>query len=133
MVGVKTRVTIKGDKEIIAKLKANQDKLMDAAVDAVNNGLVILEKSMKKYCPVNKDPKDTDTIHLKESIKIKQPAKKYKTKVIGKVGPEKDTAIHVEFGTSKMDARPFMRIQPTIIKDEVRKAAADIMKGALGL
>lgn len=133
MAGVKTKITLKGDKEVIANLKGKTDKIMNAAIDAVNNGCVIMEKSMKKYCPVNRDPKDEDTVHLKESIKILQPAKKYKYKVVGKVGPEKKTAIHVEFGTSKMSPRPFMRIQTYILRNQIRKAAMDIVKGELGL
>jgi HK97 gp10 family phage protein len=133
MAATRTRITLTGTEEVINKLKLNQDKILDAAMDAVNNGCVTLEKSMKKYCPINKDPADTGTIHLKESIKILQPAKKYKYRVVGKVGPTKNTAMHVEFGTSKMDARPFMRIQPLILRNEIRKTAIDIIKGELGL
>lgn len=133
MASVRTRITIKGTEEIINNLKKNVDKTSDASVYAVNQACKILEKSMKKYCPVNTDPKDTDTIHLKESITILQPAKKYKYRVIGKVGPTKNTTIHVEFGTSKMSARPFMRIQPYILRDQVRNTVRDIIKEKLGL
>ncbi len=133
MTSVRSRITIKGTEEIVKNLKNNVDKTSEVSVYAVNQACKILQKSMGKYCPVNKDPKDTDTVHLKESITILQPAKKYKYRVIGKVGPTKNTAIHVEFGTSKMSARPFMRIQPYILRDQVRNVVKDIIKGKLGL
>ena len=129
----KSSITITGDAEIIKNLKMNSDKVIAAAIDAVNNGLVILEKSMKKDCPVNSDPNDEDTIHLKESIHIIQPAKKYKKVIVGKVGPSKKTALNVEFGTSKMSPRIFMRTQLYKNTSDIRKAAKEIIMGGLGL
>ncbi len=129
----KSRITIKGTEEILAKLEANRSKIMLAGVLAVNESSKLLEQSMKKYCPANKNPKDTDTIKLKESIKVLMPTKRYRYKIVSKVGPEKDTAIHVEFGTSKMAARPFMRVQPYILQSKVRQVCSDYIKGALGL
>ncbi len=126
-------VTLTGSEEVINNLKHNADKVIAAAMDAVNNGLVILERSMKKDCPVNTDPEDTDTIHLKESIHIIQPAKRYKRSVVGRVGPAKKTAMHVEFGTSKMHPRVFMRTQLAKNTSEIRTAAKNIIKGELGL
>lgn len=130
----KSKVTIKGDAEIMAKLEKNKSKIMLAGVTAVNVSCDLLKQSMKKYCPTNKDPKkDPNTYRLKESIKVLMPAKRYKYKVIGKVGPEKDTTIHVEFGTSTAKAQPFMRIQPYLLQAKVRKVCSDMIKGALGL
>ncbi len=128
----RSSVTITGDKEIINNLKKEVDKLVFAGLIAVNNGLVELEKGAKRDCPVNTDPEDTDTIHLKESIYI-EPAKKYKKTIVGRVRVRKSTAMHVEFGTSKMDMRPFLRQQIYLNKDKIRKSARDIIKGALGL
>lgn len=126
------RITFTGDKEVIANLKKNADKLILAGIDAVNNGLVILEKGMKKDCPVNTDPEDTDTIHLVDSIYI-EPAKKYKRSVVGRVRVGKKTAMHVEFGTATADMRPFIRQQIFFKKDEIRKDARQIIKGGAGL
>jgi HK97 gp10 family phage protein len=128
----RSSITITGDKEIIANIRKNNSKAIAAAMDACNNGLVILEKGAKRDCPVNTDPEDTDTIHLKESIYI-EPAKKYKRSVVGRVRVGKKTAMHVEFGTTKMDARPFIRQQIFIHRNEIRNAAREIIKGALGL
>lgn len=128
----RSSITITGDKEIIENIKKNNAKAIAAAMDACNNGLVILEKGAKRDCPVNTDPEDVDTIHLRESIYI-EPAKKYKKTVAGKVRVGKKTAMHVEFGTEKSDMRPFMRQQIFLHRNEVRKAARDIIKGALGL
>lgn len=125
-------ITLTGDKEIITNLRKNSDKIIAAAFDACNNGLVILEKGAKRACPVNTDPSDTDTIHLRDSIYI-EPAKKYKKTVAGKVRVAKKTAMHVEFGTEDTFPRPFLRQQIFFHKDEIRKAARDIIKGALGL
>lgn len=125
-------ITFTGDKKIIENLRNNADKAIAAGFDAVNNGLVILEKGAKHACPVNMDPDDTDTIHLKDSIYI-EPAKKYKRTIVGRVRVAKKTAMHVEFGTSKAMMRPFLRQQIFLHKDKIRKAARDIMKGELGL
>lgn len=129
---MKMSMTIKGDSEIINNLKRNNEKLLQAAFEACGVSLKILEESMKNDCPVNKDPEDTDTIHLKESIHITAP-KKFKRTVVGKCGPSKKTVIHVEFGTSKMAMRPFMRFQLVRCKDEIRKAVRDVEKRSLGL
>ena len=125
-------ITLTGDTEIIANLRKNADKIIAAAFDACNNGLVIIEKGMKKDCPVNTDPTDTDTIHLKDSIYI-EPAKKYKKTVAGKVRVAKKTAMNVEFGTENMFPRVFMRTQLYKHTDEIRKDAKNIIKGGVGL
>lgn len=128
----RTSITLSGDKEIIANIRKNNAKAVAAGFGAVNKGLSILKKGAKDACPVNTDPADTDTIHLKESIYI-EPAKKYKKSIAGKVRVGKKTAMHVEFGTDKSDMRPFIRQQIFLHKDEIRKTAKDIIKGALGL
>jgi hypothetical protein len=128
----RSSITITGDKEIIENIRKNNAKAIAAAMDACNNGLVILEKGTKRDCPVNTDPDDTDTIHLKESIYI-EPAKKHRRTIVGRVRVGKSTAMHVEFGTAKMDMRPFLRQQIPFNRDKIRNAARDIIKGALGL
>lgn len=127
---VKSSIRLTGSEDVINNIRKNNSKAIQAAIDAVNNGLNIVERSMKRDCPVGDD---IDTEHLKESIKIVLPAKKMKNFVRGKVGATKKTAIHVEFGTSKMLPRVFIRTQLYKCKNEVRKAARDIIKGELGL
>jgi len=83
---------------------------MLVAADAVNDGLLVLYDGAKDDCPVNTDPSDTATIRLKDSIYI-EPAKKHKRSIVGRVRVGKKTAMHVEFGTSKMSPRPFLRQQ----------------------
>lgn len=128
----KSSISITGDREIIDNLKKNVDKVIFAGQIAVNNGLVELEKGAKRDCPINTDPEDVDTIHLKDSIYI-EPAKAHKKTIVGRVRVGKSTAMHVEFGTSKMDMRPFLRQQIYLNRDKIRRAARDIIKGALGL
>jgi HK97 gp10 family phage protein len=125
-------ITLSGDKEIIANIRKNNAKAIAASYGAVNKGLTILKKGAKDSCPINTDPEDVDTIHLRESIYI-EPAKKYKKTIAGKVRVGKKTAMHVEFGTEKMDMRPFLRQQIFLHKDEIRKTVKEYMKGALGL
>lgn len=126
-------ITFKGTEEILKNLQLHRAEILQAAMEAVNDGLKIIEEGMKKDCPVNTDPKDTDTVHLRESIKIIQPAKKYKTKIVGRVGPTKRTAMHVEFGTSNMLPRVFMRTQIYKHKNDIRSNARRKIKEALGL
>lgn len=126
-------ITITGSEEIIKNLKNNSDKVIAAAMEAVNNGLLILEKSMIEDCPTNDDPKDEETLHLKDSIHIMQPAKKYNRIIVGKVGPSKKTAMNVEFGTVNAFPRVFMRSQLNKNASEIRKAAKEIIMGGLGL
>jgi HK97 gp10 family phage protein len=125
-------ITLSGDKEIINNIKKNSAKAVAAGYGAVNKGLSILKKGAREACPVNTDPEDTDTIHLRESIYI-EPAKKYKKTIAGKVRVAKKTAMHVEFGTEKSDMRPFLRQQIFLHKDEIRNVVKDQIKAVLGL
>jgi len=129
---IRTSITLSGDKTVMENLRKNSDKVIMAGFDAVNFGLQVLARGAKKDCPVNTDPDDTDTIHLKESIYI-EPAKKIKKTIVGRVRVGKKTAMHVEFGTTKSDMRPFMRQQIFLHKEEVRTGAKDIIKGRVGL
>jgi hypothetical protein len=129
---VRSSIALSGDKEIIDNIRKNNAKAIAAGFGAVNKGLSILKKGAKDDCPVNTDPEDVDTIHLRESIYI-EPAKRYKKSIAGKVRVGKKTAMHVEFGTAKSDMRPFMRQQIFLHRDEIRNAVKDQIKGVLGL
>lgn len=130
---VRTTVVLKGEKAVIDNLRKNAEKIILAGMDAVNSGLEILEKGMKEDCPVNTDSADTDTLHLRESIRSVKGAMRMKNKIIGKVGPSKLTAMHVEFGTQYMFPRVFMRSQLYKQKDKIRNMAKEIIKRKVGL
>lgn len=128
----RSRITFTGSEEVINRLKGEVDKLMLVAADAVNDGLLVLYDGAKDDCPVNTDPSDTATIRLKDSIYI-EPAKKYKKSIVGRVRVGKKTAMHVEFGTSKMDMRPFLRQQIFFNRAKIRKMTREKIKAAMGL
>ncbi len=130
---MRSTISFTGTTEVMERLKNVQHLIEKAGMDAVNNGLAILEKGMKEACPVNTDPNDTDTIHLRDSIRSVRGAMRYKNKIIGKVGPSKLTAMHVEFGTQNMFPRVFMRSQLYLHRDKIRNEAKQIIKGELGL
>lgn len=128
----RSRITFTGTEEVLKRLKGEADKILLVGEMAVNEGLDVLLDGAKEDCPINTDPEDTDTIHLRDSIYI-EPAKKYKRTIIGKVRVGKATAMHVEFGTAKMDMRPFLRQQIFFNKAKIRKMTRDKIKGAMGL
>lgn len=130
---MRTSIQFTGTPEIMANLKRFNYKLEQAGIDAVNSGLRVLEDGMKQACPVNTDPDDTDTIHLRDSIRSAKGAVRYKNKIVGRVGPSKLTAMHVEFGTKNMFPRVFMRSQLYLHKNEIRMATRYILKRELGL
>ena len=127
---MKTSISIKGTNEIVNNLKKDNALLIEVSKEAANLGAEILKEGMKEDCPV--DPEDDDEEHLRDSIHTIS-AKQTKNKVVAKAAAGKKTAIHVEFGTSKMDMHPFMRIQLIKHKDEIRKLVKDMVKGRLGL
>lgn len=128
----RSRITLTGSEEVINRLKSEADKLLLVATEAVNDGLQVLYEAAKEDCPINTDPSDTDTIHLRESIYI-EPAKKHKKTIVGRVRVGKKTAMHVEFGTSKMAPRPFLRQQIFFNRAKIRKMTRDKIKAAMGL
>lgn len=128
----RSRITFTGSEEVINRLKGEADKLLLVATEAVNDGLQVLYEAAKEDCPINTDPSDTDTIHLRESIYI-EPAKKHKKTIVGRVRVGKKTAMHVEFGTSKMAPRPFLRQQIFFNRAKIRKMAREKIKAAMGL
>jgi HK97 gp10 family phage protein len=128
----RSRITFTGSEEVINRLKGEVDKLLLVAEDAVNDGLLVLYDGAKDDCPVNTDPSDTATIRLKDSIYI-EPAKKHKRSIVGRVRVGKKTAMHVEFGTSKMSPRPFLRQQIFFNRAKIRKMTRDKIKSAMGL
>lgn len=128
----RSRITFTGSEEVINRLKGEVDKLLLVAEDAVNDGLLVLYDGVKDDCPVNVDPSDTATIRLKDSIYI-EPAKKYKKSIVGRVRVGKKTAMHVEFGTSKMSPRPFLRQQIFFNRAKIRKMTREKIKAEMGL
>lgn len=128
---VRSSFQLKGTEEVIQRLKNNSKELIEIGMDAVNEALDILLQSTIDDCPVGEDVDDEEG-HLKDSIKKEEP-KKYKRKIKGYVKVTKLTAIHVEFGTSKMLPRVFLRLQIPKNKNKIRKYIRDKIKAGAGL
>lgn len=101
---------IKGLEELISKLNGLPDKLETKVVrSAVRKGAILVRDKAREKVPV-------DTGTLKKSIKVRN-NRSGKGIISFKIGPTSDkkrgTDIFygrfVEFGTSKMAAKPFMR------------------------
>jgi HK97 gp10 family phage protein len=106
-VGVKFKVT--GVDKVVRKLRQFEPKVQRQAVSkATRAGAKLIQAEAKANVPV-------DTGALKEAIKVRAPKKRKKGKVATLVqvgaGDFKGDTFYggmIEFGTSKMTARPFM-------------------------
>ena len=92
-------MTVRGSEQ----LRRNLDRLhgnerRQAQRDGLEAGARIVETHAKVYAPV-------DTGTLQGSIEVENPV----TPELAKISPATDYAEHVEFGTSRMAAQPYMR------------------------
>jgi HK97 gp10 family phage protein len=127
---VRSSFQLKGTEEILNNLRNNSEELINIGMDAVSEALDILLQSTIDDCPVGDDVDEEG--HLKDSIEKEEP-KKYKKKIKGYVKATKPTAIHVEFGTSNMTPRVFLRLQIPKNKNKIRKYIKDKIKSGAGL
>lgn len=105
-------VKLEGVEDLIRKVRSYQVIKKEAVRIALVRGALKVELAAKEMCPV-------DTGRLRGSITTD---KRYIQKYLVKVGTNVDYGIYVEFGTKKMDARPylfpaFFMFEGEIIKD----------------
>lgn len=93
-------------------------KMHDAALKGVKAAALLIENAAKTNCPVR-------TGTLRRSIQTE--VEDQTTKIIATIGPQVDYAPYVEFGTSRMAARPYMR--PAF--ESEKEAAMDAIKQEL--
>lgn len=106
--------------------KINERMAGAAANKALRAGAEILQEEMSKRAP-------RDTGKLAESIETSKVKTKDGVKFI-EVGPNKDTnwrSKFVEFGTSKMNAKPFMAPAVESKKSEINNAMAGVLREEL--
>jgi len=97
-----------------------------------------LETQAKRHADSAKANVPRDTGELADTIRVVRDDAKQVVVLAGGAELERPYAGHVEYGTSKMDARPFMRPaaarsendQIPIMKDAVNKAAGVVVKGS---
>ena len=142
---------IKGLRELTKALKAFPQNVQNNILNsAVRAGAVTIQKEAKKNVPIRtgltkasiiikkRRPKSKSRIKFSIGIRrIKDGREWYEKNLNSKYFKDKPKDAYyahmIEFGTSKMTARPFMRIQPYILKDEIRNVVKDIVKSKLGL
>lgn len=136
------KAIVVGDKEIIAKLKGKADKVADNILDAVKKGAILVEGDCKKSM------RGTGTPHIpsrpgeppavmtgKLRASITHEVKKglggdIEARVGIKGGTEPDTknyGLFLEFGTSKMAKRPYLK--PALNKN--LQAITNLLKRAV--
>ena len=113
-----------GDKEVIAKLKGKGDKVADAIADAIKRGAILVEGDCKKsmrgtgtpHTPSEPgQPPAVMTGKLRASIthEVKKGlGGDIEARVGIRGGTEPDTknyGLYLEFGTSKMRKRPYLK------------------------
>jgi len=91
------KVTIDGLPELEALLKQTGHRLTEAVSNAVAETALVCETNAKRKTPV-------DTGRLRSSIGVKNAA----DGLAADVGTNVEYAPHVEYGTSRMQAQPFM-------------------------
>lgn len=121
----KTRVEVDG----VEQLKSNFKKISKTASNEVEqaliNGALMVERDAKIKAPV-------DTGRLRQSLSYQEENFGSKNPAV-KVGTNVDYAPPVEFGTSKMAARPFLRPAFNENKDKILKEIAKAMRKGCGL
>jgi HK97 gp10 family phage protein len=99
-------VEITGLQDILDELKKKSENISKLENEALKNAAQIVQENAKQKAPVSKTKKE----HMRDHIVISKISTVNGVKYI-KVGVEKDFyyAKFVEFGTTKMKARPFMQ------------------------
>jgi len=127
---VRSSFRLEGTEQVLKNIAENNEEIMEIAMDAVDEALDILLESMKEDCPVGEEV-DDEYGRLIDSIHKEKPVKK-KRVIRGYVKASKPTAIHVEFGTSKMLPRVFMRTQIQKVRNKVRNHIKKRIKEGVG-
>jgi HK97 gp10 family phage protein len=93
------KITLRGDKEIIQKIKELEKSADKELRKVVEKSSVHVERQAKRICPV-------DTGRLRSSIthEVKSQDNKHQ----GRIGTNVEYAPAVEFGTGKQKAQPYL-------------------------
>lgn len=98
--------------------------------DAVQAGADVVKEAMEEN--VNRSSKNHPHVQDNIDVKVQKKDGEYQANI----GPNKEVGYRVhflEFGTTKMDARPFAERSLTENTDKVNSAMADVIRNELGL
>lgn len=115
---MRLRVSIAGEKAILAKLKQLGDTATKRAKAAIAEAAINVQRDAKRACPV-------DTGRLRSSIFIDSED----DGLTRLVGTNVDYFPHVEFGTVKAPAQPFLRPAWEAERPKLQKRIRDLLKG----
>jgi len=116
-------VKLEGIEDLIRKVRSYQVITKEAIRIALMRGALQIELAAKEMCAV-------DTGRLRGSITTD---KRYIQKFLVMVGTNVDYGPYVEFGTKKMDARPFLFPAFFMFEGEIIKAIKKILDKDEGL
>jgi HK97 gp10 family phage protein len=122
---------ITGMNELVAHLQMLGAKAARIENEALRSGGEVVAEAMRNH--VNVSGKDQK--HIRDDIQVSNVKNKDGMKHV-EVGPGKETnwrAKFLEFGTSKMSARPFMGPAAAETKGEVVDKMKEVIKGGLGI
>lgn len=121
-------VNISGEKELLRKLKSLSDEIAGEYLkEAVLKGAEVIRQEAS-----NKAPRRTGKLAANIIKEVKEIERDSATV---EIGPAKEVfyGLFVERGTSRMQARPFLRPAIDEKKDEVEKVIISILRRRLGL
>lgn len=124
-----TNFELDGLKEMNAKLEKMGIVGSKIQNNAIKAGGEVLQKSISEHVVVS----DRNETHIRDDIVVSNVKNKNEEKYV-EVGAGKETAWRakfLEFGTSKMSARPFMSPAMSESQDDVLKAIAEKMREGL--
>lgn len=116
-------VKLEGIEDLIRKVRSYQVITKEAIRIALVRGGLQIELAAKEMCPV-------DTGRLRGSITTD---KRYIQKFLVMVGTKVDYGPYVEFGTKKMDARPYLFPAFFMFEGEIVKDIKKILDKSRGL
>jgi HK97 gp10 family phage protein len=120
-----------GMDELLARLQQMSMNAGKVENEALNKAAEPIADAMRKNVPVS----TVEQKHIRDDIEISKVKSKDGVKYI-EIGPGKDTnwrAKFLEFGTSKMNAEPFMEPSYLQEKDNAQDIIKQHIKGAIGL
>ncbi|MEH6848565.1 HK97-gp10 family putative phage morphogenesis protein [Bacillus pseudomycoides] len=121
---------ILGMDQLLAQLQQLGAQGEKIGKDAVQAGADVVKEVMEEN--VNRSSKKQPHVQDNVDIKLQKKDGEYQANI----GPNKEVGYRVhflEFGTTKMDARPFIEISLTENTDKINRVMSDVIRDRLGL